>query len=207
MGSFDVHPLHRTPLQNVLGPHRLRVCFNTSVALWPRLLKLLSALVVGLCVVYLTSFSRPYSGPIYASVTFFDAALHWVLLQPEATKGNRSTTVLPHALPSSTITMPSSSSLAAPIQANTARTSPSSRWSDTTSTSTICPDLKLDLTLSALDSLVLQDQLYIFMSSLDHTLGQEYLDHTHIHTKRCPPAPVAVHIVVPPLVMDDLSHL
>ena len=66
-----------------------------------------------------------------------------------------------------------------------------------------CSNLKPNLILSALDGPVLQDQIFIFLQSLDIALGEEYL--ATQRARACPPAPVYVHILVPPAFLEQIN--
>ncbi|PGH29444.1 hypothetical protein GX50_07802 [[Emmonsia] crescens] len=68
---------------------------------------------------------------------------------------------------------------------------------------TSCPSLKPNLIMSAVDGAKLQDQIFIFMQSLELALGRELSTHAPKHTA-CPPAKVLVKIITPPGVTRNL---
>lgn len=65
-----------------------------------------------------------------------------------------------------------------------------------------CHSTKPNLILSAVDGPRLQDQIFIFLQSLDVALGEELL--ASQRRKSCPPAPVHVHILVPLDFMEEI---
>jgi hypothetical protein len=65
-----------------------------------------------------------------------------------------------------------------------------------------CADQKPNLILSAIDGLKWQDQIFIFMQSLELALGQEALAAQRSHA--CAAAPILVKIIVPEPVIHDL---
>ncbi len=65
-----------------------------------------------------------------------------------------------------------------------------------------CSAAKPNLILSAIDGPKLQDQIFIFMQSLDISLGEEFL--ASQRARSCPPAPIQVHILVPPTFLEEI---
>lgn len=67
---------------------------------------------------------------------------------------------------------------------------------------TTCPDLKPNLVLSAIDGARWQDQIFIFMQSLEVSISEESLQRQR--SNECPTAPVHVKIIVPQSLFEDL---
>lgn len=65
-----------------------------------------------------------------------------------------------------------------------------------------CPELKPNLILSAIDGSRWQDQIFIFMQSLEVSISEEALQVQRSNS--CPPAPVEVKIIVPQALAQDL---
>ena len=65
-----------------------------------------------------------------------------------------------------------------------------------------CPELKPNLILSAIDGPSWQDQIFIFMQSLEIAVGDEALQRQR--NSSCPAAPVQVKIIVPETLAQDL---
>jgi len=71
-------------------------------------------------------------------------------------------------------------------------------------TASNCPlDPKPNLILSAVDGVKLEDQIFVFMQSLELALGRESLENHR--AGRCPPAPVDVKIAVPNRLAQNLA--
>ncbi|KAK5047185.1 hypothetical protein LTR84_006707 [Exophiala bonariae] len=69
-------------------------------------------------------------------------------------------------------------------------------------TPTVCPELKPNLILSAIDGSRWQDQIFIFMQSLEVAISEEALQRQRSNS--CPTAPVQVKIIVPQTLAKDL---
>lgn len=67
---------------------------------------------------------------------------------------------------------------------------------------TTCPELKPNVVLSAIDGSRWQDQIFIFMQSLEVAISEEALQRQR--TNSCPAAPVHVKIIVPRELAQDL---
>ncbi|ETI27349.1 hypothetical protein G647_09539 [Cladophialophora carrionii CBS 160.54] len=66
-----------------------------------------------------------------------------------------------------------------------------------------CTVGKPNLILSAVDGQKLEDQIFVFMQSLDVALGEELLSSQR--AKACPPASVHVHVLVPAHSLEEIS--
>jgi hypothetical protein len=71
-----------------------------------------------------------------------------------------------------------------------------------------CGDIKPNLIVSAIDGWALEEQIYMFMNSLEMALSQELLD-SRRHKAPCAPPPVHVHVILPPTVetMPPVFHV
>jgi hypothetical protein len=191
-----------------------KLFFNTSTGHIPmilvmfvrvRLATLCGLIVIGLSLVYLFLFGSPITPPKFDSVSKWHTA---------ATSSQSAATNAHDYLHLDTYghTSPESPTTASPnvdahhlleplgTQALNPPSEHGSRLADVAQSA--CSKNRPNLILSALSGELLQDQIFIFLQSLDTALAQELL--ATQRAKGCPPSPVEVHILVPKNFMEQI---